>query len=435
MSDYLSTDPALLLMAGGALPQVLPQASGVPAGELPALPAEFSRLLGELDPAAGAPQEVPPAGLLLPAPGPALRAETVAGTAPGQEAPRVPPGPLAEGLPGGNGLPLPGSPLPPPAATSSANAAAGDLPVPEPLPATGPRPASGMPFAAPGEPVAAGSGAGLARADRTAADTATGAGGMPAGGPSRAPEGAADEAKPPAAGQLPVAGGKSSLPLTNGEQRAAGAGIAELASGLRAQFGPRNPDGAVRQPEPAAATGSLALAAPWAGAPAGFSAAVQDPGAVLPPLALPQGASGLESWSRSLGSHLMVLAARGTTTAQLSLDPESLGPLRVTIELTEDQAQLRFSSPHAATREALESALPRLRELFADQGLQLVRAEVGSGEGEPDARQSAGDQAGRQPGWSAASAESPVTGRTAAHPPLAALPPAAGPARLLDTWA
>jgi hypothetical protein len=40
---------------------------------------------------------------------------------------------------------------------------------------------------------------------------------------------------------------------------------------------------------------------------------------------------------------------------------------------------VHFSAHHAQTREALEGAIPRLRELFADQGLSLTQANVDSG--------------------------------------------------------
>ena len=38
---------------------------------------------------------------------------------------------------------------------------------------------------------------------------------------------------------------------------------------------------------------------------------------------------------------------------------------------------MQFNAAHAATRSAIEDALPRLREMLAAQGLQLAQADVG----------------------------------------------------------
>jgi flagellar hook-length control protein FliK len=41
-----------------------------------------------------------------------------------------------------------------------------------------------------------------------------------------------------------------------------------------------------------------------------------------------------------------------------------------------DQASVQFGAAHVDTRNALENALPRLREMFASQGLSLTDANV-----------------------------------------------------------
>jgi flagellar hook-length control protein FliK len=48
----------------------------------------------------------------------------------------------------------------------------------------------------------------------------------------------------------------------------------------------------------------------------------------------------------------------------------------VRIAVRDDQASVWFGSAHADTRAAIEQALPRLRELFASQGLALADAGV-----------------------------------------------------------
>jgi len=94
-----------------------------------------------------------------------------------------------------------------------------------------------------------------------------------------------------------------------------------------------------------------------------------------------------ELFSSNLSNRLMMMSQDGVQSARLKLHPENLGPLDVRIQIEEDGARVWFAAQHGQTREALEAAIPRLRELFADQGLQLVRADVTSGDG----RQQTGD--------------------------------------------
>lgn len=73
---------------------------------------------------------------------------------------------------------------------------------------------------------------------------------------------------------------------------------------------------------------------------------------------------------------MTLMADRGQHSASLRLSPEHLGPLEVRISIRDDQASVWFGANHADTRAALEQALPRLRELFASQGLSLADAGV-----------------------------------------------------------
>ena len=65
--------------------------------------------------------------------------------------------------------------------------------------------------------------------------------------------------------------------------------------------------------------------------------------------------------------------------AELRLNPSDLGPLQVVLRLSGDdggQASVVFASPHADVRAALETALPRLRDMFAESGIALGQASV-----------------------------------------------------------
>jgi len=85
---------------------------------------------------------------------------------------------------------------------------------------------------------------------------------------------------------------------------------------------------------------------------------------------------GTAAWADELGTRLTILAERGQHSASLRLSPEHLGPLEVRISVRDDQASVWFGAAHSDTRAAIEQALPRLRELFASQGLSLTDAGV-----------------------------------------------------------
>lgn len=81
---------------------------------------------------------------------------------------------------------------------------------------------------------------------------------------------------------------------------------------------------------------------------------------------------GSAAWADEIGSRLTVMAEQGKHTASLRLSPEHLGPLEIRIAIRDDQASVWFGAAHADTRAAIETALPRLRELFASTGLSLA---------------------------------------------------------------
>ena len=84
-------------------------------------------------------------------------------------------------------------------------------------------------------------------------------------------------------------------------------------------------------------------------------------------------------WGDQLAGRLRWLAAHQLRVADLQLNPAELGPLRVRVEHSGEAASVTFTVQHTATRELLEANLPRLRELFSAQGMELLDVDV-SGE-------------------------------------------------------
>jgi flagellar hook-length control protein FliK len=85
---------------------------------------------------------------------------------------------------------------------------------------------------------------------------------------------------------------------------------------------------------------------------------------------------GSHTWKDELGTQLTWMAMNGREAASLKLSPEHLGPLEVRISVREGEASVYFNASNPDTRSALEQSLPRLRELFAAQGMVLTDAGV-----------------------------------------------------------
>lgn len=82
------------------------------------------------------------------------------------------------------------------------------------------------------------------------------------------------------------------------------------------------------------------------------------------------------AWGEKLGERVMMLAGNQIKTADIRLTPADLGPLRIRLSIDDGTANVTFHAQHAVTREAIEQALPRLREMLAESGLSLGQASV-----------------------------------------------------------
>jgi flagellar hook-length control protein FliK len=117
-------------------------------------------------------------------------------------------------------------------------------------------------------------------------------------------------------------------------------------------------------------------------APPGPPGAIEMARVGAEPLPVLAPAGDPDAWSRGLGERLLLMAERNLQTATIRLQPEQLGPVEIRLRVNDDgAAQVHFSAAHAQTRDALDAAIPRLRELFAEQGLSLAHANVDAGRG------------------------------------------------------
>lgn len=127
-------------------------------------------------------------------------------------------------------------------------------------------------------------------------------------------------------------------------------------------------------------------------------APVRTPQAATPapasaPVATPVGAPG---WGNEVGDKVVWMVGRQETRAELVLNPPQLGRIEVSLTMNGDQATATFTSANASVREALENAMPRLREVLQGAGISLGQTQVGAESFQQAAQQQqTGDNPGR----------------------------------------
>jgi flagellar hook-length control protein FliK len=111
-------------------------------------------------------------------------------------------------------------------------------------------------------------------------------------------------------------------------------------------------------------------------------------------------------WADDLGNRLASMVRTGESSASLQLTPVDLGPLEVNVAVRDNQATVHFGAANAETRALLEASIPRLREMLAAQGFQLMDSSVSHGFARQTRHESAGtprvDAVGETPSASAA---------------------------------
>lgn len=93
---------------------------------------------------------------------------------------------------------------------------------------------------------------------------------------------------------------------------------------------------------------------------------------------------GTQAWDNQVSQRIVYMVGK-EQAATLTLNPPDLGPVQIVLNVTNDQATVAFSSDQLDVRQALENALPRLREMMSESGIALGNATVDANV--PDQRQ------------------------------------------------
>ncbi len=88
---------------------------------------------------------------------------------------------------------------------------------------------------------------------------------------------------------------------------------------------------------------------------------------------------GTPGWDGALAQKVVWMVAGEHQSATLTLNPPDLGPLQVVLNVSNSMASATFTAAQPEVRQALENAMPKLREMLNDAGIQLGQANVNSG--------------------------------------------------------
>ena len=83
-----------------------------------------------------------------------------------------------------------------------------------------------------------------------------------------------------------------------------------------------------------------------------------------------------QGWDQSVSERVVWLAKQGIQEASIQLHPKNMGPIEVHIALHKDDASIAFVVHHPATREAIQAAMPKLRDMMQQSGLNLAQSDV-----------------------------------------------------------
>jgi len=130
------------------------------------------------------------------------------------------------------------------------------------------------------------------------------------------------------------------------------------------------------------------------------------------------------------------LAKNGIEHAEIRVTPPDMGPIQVSIDMSQNEASINFTVTQTDTRVALEDSLHRLEEMLADSGIALAQANVGQQDaGQQQAGRDSGRAGNASRGSGRGDAPGGVEGAGGAALPAAGTRVTGGVRGLVDTFA
>ncbi|MCE9788831.1 flagellar hook-length control protein FliK [Shewanella chilikensis] len=92
-----------------------------------------------------------------------------------------------------------------------------------------------------------------------------------------------------------------------------------------------------------------------------------------------QTADMVQRFAPVMRQQLIAMVSNGVQQAEIRLDPPELGAMMVRVQVNGDQTQVQFHVTQTQTRDMLEQAMPRLRDMLQEQGMNLAESHISQG--------------------------------------------------------
>jgi flagellar hook-length control protein FliK len=89
-------------------------------------------------------------------------------------------------------------------------------------------------------------------------------------------------------------------------------------------------------------------------------------------------AVGSRNWGQAVADKVVWMAGQQQSKAELVLNPPQMGRIEVSLTVSGDQAKAVFISANPEVRQALDNAMPQLREVLLGAGINLGQTHVGA---------------------------------------------------------
>jgi len=83
-------------------------------------------------------------------------------------------------------------------------------------------------------------------------------------------------------------------------------------------------------------------------------------------------------WGQALSQRVVLMANQKIQEAKIMLNPEKLGPVQIKLHMDKDQmVHVSMHATHQVTRDAMENAIPKLKEMLGEAGIDFGGVDVG----------------------------------------------------------
>ncbi|MEM9102088.1 MAG: flagellar hook-length control protein FliK [Pseudomonadota bacterium] len=89
-----------------------------------------------------------------------------------------------------------------------------------------------------------------------------------------------------------------------------------------------------------------------------------------------EGVIGTVNWSANFAKSIKTLLTQQIKEAKIEVDPPELGPIQIKLAINQQDVNVQFQTQSGATKDHIENALPKLKEMLEESGYNLLESHV-----------------------------------------------------------